>query len=229
MADAIFRLDREIDELMSYLVDSIGKMNILVYFTSSHGISEIPSILQAGRIPAGYFNQEQAMYLLKSYLKALYGDGDWVKGYSERQIFLNRTLIEDSKMPLEEVQKKVARFIVQFSGIASAYPYSAFEVNDFGEGNLKRIINNFSPQRTGDVIITFLPGWIERVNNSVTNHNSPYECDSHVPLIWYGWSVDRAAITRSVNMTGIAPTLSSLLKVPFPNACTGEPLFELFR
>jgi len=229
MADGIFRLDREIEDLMSYLVDSIGKMNILVYFTSSHGISEIPSILQAGRIPAGYFNQDQAMLLLKSYLKALYGDGDWVKGYSERQIFLNRTLIEDSKMPLEEVQKKVARFIVQFSGIASAYPYSAFEVNDFGEGNLKRIINNFSPQRTGDVIITFLPGWVERVNNGVTNHNSPYECDSHVPLIWYGWSVDRAAITRSVNMTGIAPTLSSLLKVPFPNACTGEPLFELFR
>ena len=30
-------------------------------------------------------------------------------------------------------------------------------------------------------------------------------------------------------MTDIAPTLSSLCKVPYPNACTGEPLIELFR
>jgi predicted AlkP superfamily pyrophosphatase or phosphodiesterase len=229
MADAIFRLDKEIEDLMTYLVDSIGKMNILVYFTSSHGTSEIPGVLEYNRIPSGYFRQDQALYLLKSYLKALYGEGEWLKGYAERQIFLNRILIEDSKIPLEDVQKKVARFIVQFSGIASAYPYSAFEVNDFGQGNLKRIINNFSPQRSGDVIITFYPGWVEKVNGSVTNHNSPYDCDSHVPLVWWGWSIDRATVSRKVNITDIAPTLSSLLKVPYPNACSGEPLFELFR
>lgn len=229
MADAIFWLDKEIGELMSYLVDSIGKMNVLVYFTASHGISEIPAILEGAKIPSGYFNHVQAMSLLKSYMRALYGDGEWVKGYSERQIFLNRTLIEDSRLQLEEVQKKVARFIVQFSGVASAYPYSAFEVNDFGEGNLKRVINNFSPQRSGDVIITFYPGWVETVDDHVTNHNSPYEYDAHVPLIWYGWSIDRALVTRKVNLTDVAPSLSSILKVPFPNACTGQPLFELFR
>jgi predicted AlkP superfamily pyrophosphatase or phosphodiesterase len=229
MADAIFRLDREIEDLMTYLVDSIGKMNILIYFTSSHGISEVPAVLENNGIPSGYFRQDQALYLVKSYLKALYGEGEWIKGYSERQIYLNRTLLEDSRIPLEDVQKKVARFIVQFSGIASAYPYSAFEVNDFGEGNLKKVINNFSPQRSGDIILTFYPGWVEKVNDYVTNNNSPYEYDSHVPLVWWGWSVDRAIISRKVNMTDIAPTLSALLKVPYPNACSGEPLFELFR
>jgi predicted AlkP superfamily pyrophosphatase or phosphodiesterase len=229
MADAIMRLDKDIEDLLKYLNDNIGKRNILVYFTSAHGISELPGILESNRVPAGYFRQDQALSLLRSYLKAIYGDGDWVKGYSEKQVFLNRTLIEDAKIPLEEIQKKVARFLVQFSGVASAYPYSAFEANDFGNGNLKRIINNFSPQRSGDVIITLSPGWVERESVFVTNHNSPYECDSHVPLLWYGWSVSRATVTRKVNMADIAATLSSLCKVPYPNACTGEPMFELFR
>jgi hypothetical protein len=166
--------------------------------------------------------------LLKSYLNAIYGQGDWVKGYYEKQIFLNRILIEDSKIPLEEIQKKVARFLVQFTGVASAYPYSAFEVNDFSNGHLKRIVNSFSPQRSGDIIITLNPGWVEKDDN-VTNYNSPYEYDSHVPLIWYGWTVNRASVTRKVNLTDIAATLSSLCKVPYPNACTGEPLNELFR
>jgi predicted AlkP superfamily pyrophosphatase or phosphodiesterase len=229
MADAIFRLDREIEELLKYLLETFGKKNILVYFTSSHGISEIPGILESNKIPSGYFRQDQALYLLRSYLKATYGDGDWVKGYSEKQVFLNRTLIEDAKLPLEEVQKKVARFLVQFSGVAAAYPYSAFESNDFNNGNLKRIMNNFSPQRSGDVIITLNSGWVEKEVDNVTNHNSPYDYDSHVPLVWYGWSVNRASVMRKVNMTDIAATLSSMCKIPFPNACTGEPLFELLR
>ncbi|MCU0462367.1 MAG: alkaline phosphatase family protein [Bacteroidales bacterium] len=229
MADAILRLDKDIEDLLKYLNDNIGKKNILVYFTSAHGISEVPAILENMRVPSGYFRQDQALSLLKSYLKALYGDGDWVKGYSEKQFYLNRTLIEDAKIPLEEIQKKVARFLIQFSGVSSAYPYYAFEANDFGNGNLKKIINNFSPQRSGDVIVALNPGWVEREGIYVTNHNSPYECDSHVPLIWYGWSVSRATVTRKVNMADIAATLSSLCKVPYPNACTGEPMFELFR
>jgi len=229
MGDAILRLDEDIKDLLKYLNDSIGKKNVLIYFTSAHGVSEIPTVLENNRIPSGYFKQNQALQLLRSYLNAVYGEGDWVKGYSERQVFLNRTLIEDSRLSLEEVQKKVARFLVQFSGVAAAYPYSAFEANDFGNGNLKRIINSFNPQRSGDVIVTLNPGWVEKEGDSVTNHNSPYQYDSHVPLIWYGWSVNRATVTRKVNMTDIAATLSSLCKVPYPNACTGEPLFELFR
>ncbi len=229
MADAILRLDRNIEDLLLFLNEKIGKRNILIYFTSSHGISELPAVLENNRIPSGYFRQNQALQLLRSYLNAVYGEGDWVKGYSEKQVFLNRTLIEDARIPLEEVQKKAARFLVQFTGVASAYPYSAFEANDFGNGNLRKIINNFSPQRSGDVIVTLNSGWVEREEGSVTNHNSPYEYDSHVPLIWYGWTVNRSTVTRKVNMADIAPTLSSLCNVPYPNACAGEPLFELFR
>jgi len=229
MGDAILRLDHEIETLLAYLNENIGKKNILIYFTSAHGVSEIPAVLESNRIPAGYFKQNQALQLLRSYLNAVYGEGDWVKGYSERQVFLNRTLIEDARIPLEEIQKKVARFLIQFTGVASAYPYSAFEANDFGNGNLRRIINNFSPQRSGDVIVILNPGWVEKETEQLTNHNSPYEYDSHVPLIWYGWTVNRASVTRKVNITDISATLSTLCKVPFPNACTGEPMFELFR
>ncbi|MFO7573775.1 MAG: alkaline phosphatase family protein [Bacteroidales bacterium] len=111
MGDAILRLDDEIRYLLTYLNDSIGKRNVLIYFTSAHGVSEIPSVLEHNRIPSGYFRHNQAVQLLRSYMNAVYGEGDWVKGYSERQVFLNRTLIEDARLSLEEVQKKVARFL----------------------------------------------------------------------------------------------------------------------
>ncbi len=227
--DALYRLDKEVEELLNWLNDKIGKKNVLVYFTAAHGVGEVPAILKANRIPGDYFNQNQALMLLRSYLNAVYGEGAWVKGYHERQIFLNRTLIEDARIPLEEIQDKVSRFIIQFSGVAAAYPYHAFETNSFPNGHLKKISNNYSPLRSGDITIVLQPGWVDKGENIITNHNSPYDYDSHVPLIWYGWSVNRAVVARKVNMADIAATLSTIARIPLPNACTGEPLTEILR
>jgi predicted AlkP superfamily pyrophosphatase or phosphodiesterase len=226
--DALFRLDMEIEKLLTWLNEKIGKRNILVYFTAAHGVSEVPSVLESNRIPGGYFWQNQAMMLLRSYLNAIYGEGDWVRGYHERQVFLNRNLIEDAKIPLEEIQSKAARFLIQFSGVSAAYPYYAFETSNFLNGHLRKISNSYSPLRSGDIIVILKPGWIDR-GDYVTNHNSPYDYDSHVPLIWYGWSVNRSMVSRKVNMTDIAVTLSTIVRIPLPNASSGEPLTEIIR
>ncbi|HRR15418.1 MAG TPA: alkaline phosphatase family protein [Bacteroidales bacterium] len=227
-ADAILRLDADIAELIKFLNETIGKKNVLVYLTASHGVSEIPAVLESNRIPSGYFRPNQAMQLLRLYLNAVYGQGDWVKGYWQNQVFLNRTLIEDARISLDEMQKKVARFLVQHSGVAAAFPLSVFEANEFISGSLPdKASNNYIPQRSGDVLIVLSPGWVERSDNRVTDHNSHYDYDTHVPLIWYGWTVNRATVTRKVNMTDIAPTLSVMCGIPLPNACTGEPINEL--
>ncbi|HUW91556.1 MAG TPA: alkaline phosphatase family protein [Bacteroidales bacterium] len=227
-ADAIVRLDKNIGQLLDLIDKNIGKKNVLVYFVAAHGVSEIPAVLEASRIPSGYFRVNQSLQLLRSYLNAVYGQGDWVKGFHENQIFLNRALIEDADISLEEIQKKVARFMVQFSGIASAVPCSSFEMSDFTGGILLKMKNSYTSQRSGDVMISLNPGWIEKSDN-VTGHNSPYEYDSHVPLIWYGWTASRASVTRSISIRDIAVTLSVLCKVPLPNAASGNPLQELFR
>lgn len=227
-ADAILRLDKNIGLLLDMIDRDLGKKNVLVYFVSAHGVSEIPAVLEASRVPSGYFKVNQSLQLLRSYLNAIYGQGDWVKGFYDNQIFLNRALIENAKVNLEEIQKKVARFMVQFSGISSAVPCSSFEMSDFTGGVLLKMSNSYSSQRSGDVMISLNPGWIEK-NDNATGHNSPYEYDSHVPLIWYGWTASRASVTRNISLRDIAVTLSDLCKVPLPNAASGEPLQELFR
>lgn len=227
-SDALVRLDKNVSLLLDRIDKSLGKKNVLVYFISTHGVSEIPAVLEKSRIPSGYFRVNQSLQLLRSYLNAVYGQGDWVKGFFDNQIFLNRALIEDANIDLEDIQKKVARFMVQFSGIATAVPSTAFEMSDFSGGLLLKMNNSYRPQRSGDIMITLNPGWVEK-NDNVTGHNSPYEYDSHVPLIWYGWTASRASVTRSVNIRDIAVTLSVLCKVPLPNAANGDPLHELFR
>ncbi len=228
MADAILRLDRDIEHFLDYVNNKLGKKNILIYLTSAHGLAEIPDVLTDNKIPAGYFRHNQALALLKSYLNVIYGQGNWIKGYYEKQVYLNHTLIEDSSLELSDVQLIAARFLTQFTGVSAAVSGTVLADNEFTRGHFAKMRNSFDPLRSGDIIINLKPAWVEN-DIRVTNHNSVYEYDSHVPLIWYGWTVNRSSITRKVNMKDLAATLSALCRVPFPNACTGEPMTELFR
>ena len=228
MEDTYLRLDKDIEHLLEYLDKEIGKQNVLIYLTSDHGVSLHPDYLTSLKIPSGYFNIKQAMSLLRSYLNVLYGAGNWIKKYDSQQLFLNQDLIEKSNLSLDDFQNKVARFMVQFTGVANAVTASALQSSDFTDGELRKIQNSYYPKRSGDVIISLQPGWVEE-NGYVTGHHSAYTYDIHVPLIWYGWKVRRATINKPVSITDIAPTISSMLNISRPNASTGELILELLE
>lgn len=224
--DMFLRLDRELAFFINFLEDFVGKHNCLIYLTSTSGTAEIPEYMKDNNMPAGVFKNHYALALLKAYLNALYGEGDWIVDYVEQQIFLNRNLIEDANLSLEEVQDKVAAFMLQFTGVKNAITASTMQKTNFTEGIFEKMQNSYSQTRSGDVMVNLEPGWIQDVYG-VTDHNSGYTYDTHVPLIWYGWKIGRKSIRRPINITDIAPTLSEFLKINYPNSCTGKPIFEL--
>lgn len=228
MEDAFIRLDRDIAHLLQFIDENIGKKNVLIYMTSNHGVSIVPKYLKDKKIPAGYFNHNQAIPLLRSYLNLIYDKGHWVKSYKQQQIFLNQTLIEDSRISLEEIQTRIAQFMIQFTGVANAMTASTLQTNNFTHGIFQKMQNGFNQKRSGDIILNLEPGWIEKDGN-ITNHNSAYTYDTHVPLIWFGWRINRSSISRPVDLIDIAPTVTHLLNIMAPNACTGKPILELIE
>ncbi len=226
--DAFLRLDKEIAHFLAFLDDQVGKENALVYVTSDHGVAQIPSYLSDNKIPAGYFNQNGALSLLTSALNNTYGKGDWIRAYHAQQVYLNHTLIEDSRLSLTEMQDYVAQFLLQFSGVANTITAHTLQTANFTEGVYRKIQNSYNQKRSGDVIINLKAGWVEKSEVS-TGGPSSYSYDSRIPLIWYGWKVGRGSITRPVDIIDIAPTLSTFLNIAFPNSCTGAPVFELVQ
>ena len=162
----------------------------------------------------------------KSYMNALYGKGDWIKGYYAQQIFLNHDLIENAKLNLSDVQLKVAQFMLQFSGVANTITSTTLQTSYFPDGVFSKMQKSFNQKRSGDILINLDPGWVEK-NGSVITHNSAYSYDTHVPLVWYGWKIKRATILDQVDMTDVAPTISYFLNIPSPNAATGKAIFGL--
>jgi len=226
--DAFIKLDKDLEHFLQFIDDFIGKQNVLIIVTSNHGAAQMPAYLADLKVPVGSFNANNAVSLLRSYMNALYGNGDWISGYYGGQIYLNVDLIEKSKLNIDEVRNTIAQFMVQFTGVSNSITATDLQNNQYTEGYRKNMQNNFYPRRSGDVFINLYPGWVER-SQWATAHNSAYPYDVQVPLIWYGWKVKRETIFRHVDMTDVAPTISTILNIMTPNASTGKIIEELVK
>ncbi len=226
LEDLYIRLDRELEHFLKFIDGEFGKHNILLYLTADHGTAYNPAELKMQNIPAGVFNGERAVMLLGTYLNAVYDKGKWITAYNNKQIYLNRRLIEDSGLKLNEVQDVVAQFMIQFTGVANVITATTLEQSYFSEGVFSYMQNSYNQKRSGDIIINLEPAWIEK-SDYVTAANSANRYDTHVPLIWYGWKIKRSKISRTIYIKDIAPTIANFLDIPFPNGCTGSVISEL--
>ena len=225
LEDVFYRTNENIKHLLTFLNDYVGKENYLLVLTSDHGANFSQKQLEAVGMPYGSFDHNKALILLRSYLSIIYGKGDWVKAFAQKQIFLNHTLIDDSNLRLAEVQERAAYFMLQFSGVTAAVTAHTLANTTFTNGMMRAMQNSFFQKRSGDIIISLEPGWVETSSESAAN--SAYNYDTHVPLAFYGWRVKRKTISSPVDVTDIAPTLSTLVGIPLPNAASGRVITEV--
>jgi len=213
--------------LLGFLDDRFGTSRVLVFMTSDRAVAYPESYNSSARIPGGTFSPGMAMSLLRSYLNVTYGQGDWVSSYNAGMVYLNRNFIEDSNIPLDNIQNRAARFINQFSGVAGTLTEDVLRSNYFSAGIPYRIQAGFNPGRSGDIMIYLRQGWHERSFSG--DELSLISYDQHVPLVFYGWNIGAGNFKREVGVADIAPTISLLLNIPLPPFATGKPIMELFR
>ena len=187
-----------------------------------------PEYLSRFKLNAGRFKHMFSYSLLKSYLNAYYGKGEWVLKYDNQQIYLNRNLIEDSKLPLGDFQNKVADFISQFSGVSSCVTATTLQNNNFSQGIEAKIKNSYNRKRSGDIFINLMPYWMQDVS-SVSVSNTPYVYDAHIPVLFYGWRTKIRTVDTRVNVTQIAPALSNILNIDLPNGAFDQPFMEFVK
>ena len=84
---------------------------------------------------------------------------------------------------------------------------------------------SWNAERSGDVQLALKPYWMSSSNPAGTTHGSPYEYDTHVPILMWGppW-VRPGEVKERVEVTGIAPTLARWLGVAAPAQAEGRAL-----
>jgi predicted AlkP superfamily pyrophosphatase or phosphodiesterase len=228
LQDAYLRLDQDIAYFLEFLENRFGKSKVLVFLTSDQAVAYPASAANPStRMAGGTFSPSMALSLLRSYLNVSYGQADWIHSYNAGMVYLNHSLIDANKVPLEDIQRKSSRFLNQVSGIAGTVTEDVMLRNHFSDGILARIQAGFHPKRSGDIMMYLQQGWHER--SMAGDQINLISYDQHVPLVFYGWNTERNNFNRMVNITDIAPTLSMMLNIPVPQFSTGRPIMELLK
>lgn len=228
MLDTFIRLDKDIEHLLKFLDKQLGMENVLVFLTTAQAASYTKENMNKNNMPTGYFSMYNCVALLKSYLNITYGSGNWIQTYDSQQIYLNHKLIEDSKYTIKEIQDKVSSFIIQFSGVAKTITAHTLANSNFTHGVLKRVQASFNQKRSGDIFICLESGWRHALKDQ-RDRTTQYSYTTQVPLLWYGWKIQRSIISRKISIEDIVPSISNFLNLPVSPACEGFTIPELTK
>ena len=100
--------------------------------------------------------------------------------------------------------------------------------NQFTDGVLQRIQNSYYQKRSGDVILYLTPGWVEHSSVAGAEY-AEFKYAPHVPLIFYGWKVNRVTIPFKVAPTDIATSIASFLEISMPENATGRVIPDIIK
>jgi len=232
--DTYIKLDRNIASLLSLLDKQIGVGQYLVFLTADHGVAEVPQYLTDVKVPAGYFRPAYVEAGLQEFLQKYFPGRKIVERISDNQVYFSQNLLTDDPraagVDLLVAAELISKYLLSVEGVAQVFTQAVLRQSDYDEGGLKgKVVRGHHPKRSGDLTFVLEPNWLVWGGIKGSTHGSAYTYDTHVPIIFFGKNIPAGTSVKPYAITDIAPTLSLLLQIKFPNACTGRPVEEIFE
>jgi hypothetical protein len=157
-------------------------------------------------------------------LEKTFGQPRLVRGYSGSGLLLDRKRVADAKLDVNAVTEAARSALLAEPGIGAAYTRAEFmSGSKAGAPFFAQMEKSWNKDVSGEVQFVFKANWI--AGSSPATHGSPYETDTHVPILMYGprW-IKPGRVDARVEEVDIAPTLSAMLGVAAPSASEGRVL-----
>ncbi|HSI71420.1 MAG TPA: alkaline phosphatase PafA [Gillisia sp.] len=224
--DSYLRLDQDLASLLRALDEKVGKGNYTLFLTSDHGGVDVPSYLSSVKIPAGYFDNKSFEEKLRQFVSDTYEGAEIIKYVYNYQVFFDYDVLREKELSANDVEVTLAHYLLQYPQINNVFTRTQLQSGSFSTGTAALVQNGFNQKRSGDVIFVLKPSVISYSETGST-HGSGFSYDTHAPLIFFGNGIRRGSSSERTEIIDIAPTISALLGISFPNGNTGKPLFEM--
>jgi predicted AlkP superfamily pyrophosphatase or phosphodiesterase len=226
--DISIRTDRLLGKLLDFVDRQVGAGNMLFVMTADHGVAPVPEVNQARKMPGGRLSETAILDTLRNALTAKYGPGKWIAGSSGPVPYLNHELIREKHLDAAEVEETAAAALRALPHIFRVYTREQLLNGHVQEDYVSRAVRNgFYGQRSGDLIV--IPEAYYLYGASGTTHGTPFNYDTHVPLIFMGAGIKAGEYHSDVAVNDIAPTLAALVGVEEPSGSIGRVLSEMFQ
>jgi arylsulfatase A-like enzyme len=224
----VAQLDRTLADLLAFVDKRIGLEHVLIVLSADHGAVELAEYMVEQRYDAGRLTSDVVMAALDRISEAEFGVGNLVRFYYRPYVFLDNEAIEAAGLNPAVVREVLAEALTREPGIHLAATRKMME--GWPDQKLLGLIrNNYHSARAGDIYIVQEPYWFNFEKGPVAAmHGSPWNYDTHVPLIFAGPGIPPQTVMRAVQPADLAPTLAALLDMTPPASAQGTALVEVF-
>ena len=218
-------LDVALGRLLDALSARFGRDAIDVVLSADHGMLPLPEDARAGGVPALRIKDTKIVAALNAAVDARLGlDAGAAPVYRLEGSFLwlDRAWLAkpgapDAAKVLAAVRDELARTwkdaIERTIVVGDPFP----PIGD--DATLARAWNALVPGRCGDLFVIARPGvLIDPYDGTGTSHGTPWDYDTHVPLIYWGGGIAPATLAQPSTPYDIAPTVASWIGVSLPQA-----------
>ena len=228
--DTYLRLDKELGEFLLFLDKEVGKNNYTLFLTADHAAVQVPAYLNSLKIPAGYIDMKDFNSYIGNFCQTRYGSTNLIENVSNFQIFLNKDELARLKLDRKIVAAELSDLILGYKNIFKVLTAETLQNTSFSDSDriLKNLQNGYNQKLSGDVMIIPDPATIVYSKKGST-HGSGFTYDTHVPIMFYGRGIQTGSSKSFVSIIDIAPTISNLLQISFPNGSSGNIIKEALK
>jgi len=226
--DMVKRVDKLIGALIDAAEARAGKGNVLVAFTADHGATPVPEENNKKGLPGGRLVWSSYRVEVESALNKKFGKGNWISYAGDGVLYFNPDPIPGKKLDMAQIQDVAADTLRGQPHIARVYTKTQLAAGSKGGDSVDICVRNgFNLARGPDIFAVTDPYYV--FVGSGTSHGSPYEYDTHVPMMFLGAGIRTGSYSGNVGVQDIAPTLAALLAVKAPSGNMGRVLTEMLK
>ena len=226
LAQMALDLDKELADFFNFLGHQIGLANVWIALSADHGVSSLPDTVKKLHIPAANLGTAKIGDEINKVITAKFSPGhpaDYVKldypvAWLDDDAFTAAHVREhDAEVAVGEAMKQ--------AGMRDYFTKSQLAAGEAPNTPLgRKYLNSYSPE--GSWFVMGVPDIYAVGSAKGTDHASPYNYDTHVPLAIYGLPFRAGIYRTSVEPIDLVPTLASLLGINAPTHSVGRVLTE---
>jgi len=219
-------LDHELADFINFLGHQIGLADVWIALSADHGVSSLPDAVKKLRIPAANLESGKIEAQINSAITAKFSPAhpaayvklDYPVAWLDQDAFAAAHVHEpDAENAVGEAMKQ--------AGLRDFYTKSQLAAGEVPNTALgRKYLNSYSPE--GSWYVMGVPDIYTVGPARGTDHASPYNYDTHVPLALYGLPFQAGTYRTNVEPIDLAATLASLLGINAPTHSVGRVLTE---
>lgn len=219
-------LDHELADFFNFLGHQIGLANVWIALSADHGVSTLPDAAKKLRIPAANLGNPKLQEQINAAINAKFSPG---RSTTYVRLDFPLAWLDDDAFAAAHVKEREAENAVGLAmkevGLRGFYTKSQLAEGEVPNTPLGRqFLNSYSPE--GSWYVMGIPDIYSVGSAHGTDHASPYNYDTHVPLALYGLPFQPGTYRMKTEPVDLAATLASLLGINAPTHAIGRVLTE---